>query len=439
VAFDVLVRHLSASGYQVTYVRNYTDVDDKIIARAKDRGLDWRDLGERYIRSFDEDMAALNCLPPTHSPRATEYIGQMLEDVLAIVGKGLAYPLDGDVYFDVAAFPAYGRLSGRELQDAEPGARVAVDSRKKNPADFALWKASKPGEPSWPSPWGQGRPGWHIECSAMSARLLGPAFDIHGGGQDLIFPHHENELAQSAALGRSMARIWAHNGFVNINNEKMSKSLGNFFTVKDILRKFSPDVLRFFLVSRHYRSPVEFSDEALRESGRAMERLCRAMILAGDLMAGHGPDSKPEARKGPEEREAREAAAAFGVRFREAMDDDLNTAQAVGVLFELVHRLNKAADEGQAILASALLTAVGAMAGQLGLSLEDPRAALSRLAGPLPAEGPPPEEIEAMVAARNAARARKDWAEADRLRLELSRMGIVLEDKAGQTAWRRQT
>ncbi|MDR2455035.1 MAG: cysteine--tRNA ligase, partial [Deltaproteobacteria bacterium] len=224
VAFDILVRRLKAIGLEVDYVRNYTDIDDKIIKRAGEAGRDWRDLGAEHIKSFDDDMDALSCLRPTHAPKATDYVEQMREDVEAIVDKGFAYAADGDVFFDVSAYKAYGRLSGRQTDDQEAGARVAVDERKRHPADFALWKAAKPGEPSWPSPWGPGRPGWHIECSAMSARLLGPSFDIHGGGQDLIFPHHENELAQSGALGRPMANIWAHNGFVNINHEKMSKS-----------------------------------------------------------------------------------------------------------------------------------------------------------------------------------------------------------------------
>jgi cysteinyl-tRNA synthetase len=334
VAFDILVRHLEASGYKVKYVRNFTDVDDKIINRAKERGVGWKELAEGYIASFTADMDALNCLRPTVTPRATEFISQMQEDIQGIIDAGCAYVTDGDVYFDVEALKDYGRLSRREAQDAEPGARVAVDGRKRNPADFALWKSAVEGEPSWPSPWGPGRPGWHIECSAMSARLLGPSFDIHGGGQDLVFPHHENEMAQSAALGRPMANYWLHNGFVNINSEKMSKSLGNSFSVKDILKVFHPEVLRFFLLSSHYRGPVDFSDEAVREAGRALERVYRAVEAADACLAGPGSPAPPDA--GEPEAEARPLAE----KFLAAMDDDLNTSQALGFLFEAVHLMH---------------------------------------------------------------------------------------------------
>ncbi|MDR2945232.1 MAG: cysteine--tRNA ligase, partial [Candidatus Adiutrix sp.] len=283
-AFDILARRLKALGYKVDYVRNYTDVDDKIIRRAQEKNQDWRELAQAHIDSFNEDMGAIGCLAPTHTPRATEYINEMIDDISQIIERGYAYAVEGDVYFDVAAYHDYGRLSHRDMEEQEAGARVAVDDRKKSPADFALWKAAKPGEPSWPSPWGEGRPGWHIECSTMSSRLLGDEFDIHGGGQDLIFPHHENELAQSGALDRPMAQIWVHNGFVRLNNEKMSKSLGNFFTVKDVLKKFDCEVLRYLLISKHYRGPLDFSDEALKEAEKAMERVYRALAAAEELM-----------------------------------------------------------------------------------------------------------------------------------------------------------
>ena len=422
VAFDILVRHLKALGLEVDYVRNYTDIDDKIIKRARESGQDWRELGASHIKSFDDDMAALGCLAPTRTPKATEYVEQMLEDVEAIVNKGLAYPTgDGDVYFDVAAYKAYGRLSGRQTEDQEAGARVAVDDRKKHPADFALWKAAKPGEPSWPSPWGPGRPGWHIECSTMSARLLGPSFDIHGGGQDLIFPHHENELAQSGALGRPMANIWAHNGFVNINHEKMSKSLGNFFTVKDVLKLYHPEILRFFLVSRQYRGPIEFSDDGLKEAGRALERIYRTIEAAEELVKGAPGEPSLEAQ-------------ALESSFGDAMDDDLNTAMAMGYVFELVRLLNSQIAEGKKETVSGSLGVLKRLGGQLGLWQRPPKEFLDRQKSS--GDDGKVAEIERLAALRVKARADKDWAEADRLRGVLSGMGVIVEDKAGQSTWR---
>jgi cysteinyl-tRNA synthetase len=421
VAFDVLVRRLRALGLEVDYVRNYTDIDDKIINRARESGVDWRELGAAHVRSFDEDMDALGCLRPTHAPKATDYVEQMRDDVAAIIDRGLAYETGGDVYFDVAAFKGYGRLSGRQTEDQEAGARVAVDDRKRHPADFALWKAAKPGEPSWPSPWGPGRPGWHIECSTMSARLLGPAFDIHGGGQDLIFPHHENELAQSAALGRPMARIWAHNGFVNINHEKMSKSLGNFFTIKDVLKLHHPEVLRYFLVSRHYRGPVEFSDDALVEAGRALERIYRTILAAGELV-GDAP--------GTPAGEASELERLFG----EAMDDDLNTAQAMGHVFELVRLLNRQTGAGEREAASGSLKILKGLGAQLGLWQSPPEEFFAALKAVR--EDDRVAEIERLAALRTKARAERDWAEADRLRARMTELGVIVEDQAGRTTWR---
>jgi cysteinyl-tRNA synthetase len=351
----------------------------------------------------------------------------MKEDIASIVDKGLAYELDGDVFFDVMAFPDYGRLSGRQTQEQEAGARVSVDKRKKNPADFALWKSSKDGEPSWPSPWGPGRPGWHIECSAMSARLLGAKFDIHGGGMDLIFPHHENELAQSAALDRSMANIWVHNGFVNRNNEKMSKSLGNFFTVKEVLKLFRGEILRFFLASKHYRAPIEFSEEGLIETSRALERIYRALAAADQfLIAAAAYDKEPVLD---------ETSAALVERFHEALDDDLNAAKALGYAFELLHRLNANLGAGDKKGVLGTLTAFKAMGAQLGLWQNKPEDFFLRYATQ---EGidPNKEKIEELVEARMAARARKDWVEADRLRGVLADYGVVVEDKGERTVWR---
>ncbi|MDR2460106.1 MAG: cysteine--tRNA ligase, partial [Deltaproteobacteria bacterium] len=406
---------------------------DKIINRARDKGVNWKEMAEEYIKSFNEDMEALNCLAPTHSPRATEYISQMLEDVTAILNNGYAYAVDGDVYFDVEALKSYGKLSHRELEDREPGARVVVDDRKKNPADFALWKAAKPDEPSWPSPWGPGRPGWHIECSTMSARLLGPSFDIHGGGQDLVFPHHENELAQSAALGRPMANIWAHNGFVNINNEKMSKSLGNTFNVKDIFKCFPPEVLRFFLISSHYRGPIDFSDEALKEASRALERIYRTLEAADSFLVikGFSLTNPPKALELQEYTE-------LSQKFSAAMDDDLNTSKALGHLFELVHLINRLVTENEASKVYFLRQLLWAMGEELGLRFKEPKVFLGLLEG-IKLEGKESLKvslIEEKVAQRNEARSNKDWAKADLLRKELSEMGVTLEDRGGATSWR---
>lgn len=420
VAFDILVRHLLSLGLEVDYVRNFTDVDDKIIKRAQELKKPWLELAEDYIKSFNQDMAALGCLTPAHTPRATEYITQMQEDILALIGRDKAYEISGDVFFDVGSQPGYGCLSGRQLADQEAGARISVDSRKKNPADFALWKSARPGEPSWPSPWGPGRPGWHTECSAMSFRLLGPVFDIHGGGQDLVFPHHENELAQARALDRSMANIWVHNGFVNINNEKMSKSLGNSFNIKEVLKIYPPEVVRFFLVSKHYRSPLDFSEESLTESWRALERIYRTLAQI--------PESAAVQVEEPED------IAGFRIRYFEAMDDDLNTAQAMGVIFELVRAVNRFLKDGRLDLAVCGRRTLVDLGGHLNLWQEDPPAFLSR---PRPWSGTAAQEvIETLVKSRAEARSRRDWAEADRLRAELTGLGVVVEDKAGQSTWR---
>ncbi|MDR0882143.1 MAG: cysteine--tRNA ligase [Candidatus Adiutrix sp.] len=423
-AFDILVRHLKAAGLAVTYVRNYTDVDDKIIRRAKEKNIDWQSLARTYIDSFDEDMRAINCLSPDHTPKATEYIEEMIKDIQAIISRNLAYELEGDVYFDVGAYHQYGRLSHRDLSEQEAGARVALDDRKHGPADFALWKAAKPGEPSWPSPWGQGRPGWHIECSTMSDRLLGAEFDIHGGGQDLIFPHHENELAQSGALGRPMARIWIHNGFVRLNNEKMSKSLGNFFTVKDVLKKFDGEALRFLLVSHHYRGPLDFSDEALREAEKALERIYRALAGAEELMG----DRQSLAFK-------MDLIQDYQGRFQAALDDDLNTAKALGVVFDLVRDINKAVSAGDLARTAAGYAGLKLMGDHLGLWQREPAEFFAALAQHRP-QSLSSGEIENLVAARQAARQAKNWAEADRLRDELAGQGVILEDKAGATTWK---
>ncbi len=427
VAFDILVRHLKASGFQVAYARNFTDVDDKIIRRSAEKNMPWLELAETFIDSFRQDMAAIGCLEPDYCPRATEYIEQMIEDISEIIKAGFAYEVEGDVYFDVPSWRAYGELSHRDPREHLAGARVSVDERKKDAADFALWKAAKPGEPSWPSPWGLGRPGWHIECSTMSQRLLGAEFDIHGGGQDLIFPHHENELAQSGALGRPMARFWCHNGFVRFNNEKMSKSLGNFFTVKDVLQNFDGEVLRFLLLSKHYRGPLDFSDEALKEAEKALERVYRALEAAEELMG----DEEALAFKLDLVKQYRE-------KFTEALDNDLNTAQALGVVFDLVRLLNKAAAAGDREQSAAAYAALKIFGEELNLWQRPPAEFFAAL-GPGRGEGLEPAEIERQIELRAEARKAKNWAEADRIRAFLAERGVVLEDKpGGGTVWKYQ-
>jgi cysteinyl-tRNA synthetase len=420
VAFDVLVRYLTAKGLKVNYVRNFTDVDDKIVKRAKEEGRPWLDLAEEHIESFKRDMADLNCLPPTHCPRATEYIPQMLEDIALLIERGRAYEISGDVYFDVGGFPEYGKLSGRDLTGQEAGARISVDARKKNPADFALWKASRPDEPSWPSPFGPGRPGWHTECSAMSFRLLGPVFDIHGGGQDLIFPHHENELAQALALGRPMAKIWVHNGFINVNDEKMSKSLGNVRNVREIVKIYPPETVRYFLVAKHYRSPLDFTEEALMEAWRTLDRVYRTLEAT--------PNVPVDPLKAPKE------AISFRERFLAALDDDLNAPKALGAAFELIHALNRVHQEGNAALAASLRRELVDMGRLLGVWNADPAAFLSL---PRPSsKAASVSLIEELMDKRAGARSRRDFKEADRLRAELADLGVLVEDKAGQSVWR---
>ncbi|MFH1137025.1 MAG: cysteine--tRNA ligase [Pseudomonadota bacterium] len=428
IVFDVLVRHLLDLGYQVTYVRNFTDIDDKIINRAREAGVDCRDLAEKYIRSYHEDLDALGALRPDFEPRATEFIDRMLDDVQALMHKGVAYLVGGDVYYEVARFPEYGRLSGRNIEEMQAGARVDVDERKKSPMDFALWKESKDHEPSWPTPWGiPGRPGWHIECSAMSNCLLGQVFDIHGGGHDLIFPHHENEMAQSMALGRPFARYWVHNGFVRVDHQKMSKSLKNFFTIKEVLRNFKPEVLRLFLLSKHYRGPIDFSDEGLRETQRGLDRAYRALEGAGELGATPAP------APGPETREIRDL-------FRDAMNDDLNTSKALGHLFEAVKEVNRLLDEARAgrtdpAALGSWLAAVRGMSRTLGILEQDPNQWFTEAVREDEADLTP-DKIEALIQARTEARKARNWAEADRIRDELKAAGVVLEDAGGQTRWR---
>ncbi|MFN5883511.1 MAG: cysteine--tRNA ligase [Burkholderiales bacterium] len=419
VVFDMVSRWLRASGYALTYVRNITDIDDKIIRRAVENGETISSLTGRTIAAMNEDLAALGVLPPDHEPRATQYVSQMLDLIGLLERKGLAYQAtDKDVNFSVRRFPTYGQLSGKSIDELRAGERVSVADAKQDPLDFVLWKASKESDPQevrWDSPWGSGRPGWHIECSAMSTALLGTALDIHGGGADLQFPHHENEIAQSeGAHGGPFARTWMHNGFVNVDDEKMSKSLGNFFTIRDVIKVFNPEVLRVFVLRAHYRSPLNYSDTHLEESRASLVRLYTALSPDWSEPVAAPDWSRPEAQ-----------------RFREAMDDDFNTPIAISVLFELATELNRSRDPAT----ERLLRALAAVLGLLGQDRE--LVLRSGLRGASDQEGLTDAEIEAMVAARTEAKKARQFVEADRLRNELAQAGIVLEDSAAGTRWRR--
>jgi len=447
VVFDVIVRYLRFQGYQVTWVRNFTDIDDKIIRRAQQENLSWQTVAETYIAAFQRDMHALGVGPADIEPRATEHIAAIINLIKVLEEKGFAYQRDGDVYFAVAKFPGYGKLSGRSLADMLAGARVDINVQKDNPFDFALWKASKPGEPAWDSPWGPGRPGWHIECSAMSQHFLGATFDIHGGGADLIFPHHENEIAQSeAANGQPLARYWLHNGMVTINQEKMSKSLGNFFTIQQVLAKFQPEVVRFFLIQNHYRSPLDFSDQALAEAHNAVTRLyaCLARLDQATAAApGALPPGEAVVLPGLEAGEY-ERLRTLRQRFQEAMDDDFNTAQALGHIFECVRLLNRTLEQSPsdpAALAGLawLRREITLLGGILNLMQADPAAMLKTLRQGGEDLAVDPATIAALIEERRLARQAKDFAKADAIRQQLAAAGILLEDTPQGTTWRVKT
>ncbi|OMH40675.1 cysteine--tRNA ligase [Desulfurobacterium indicum] len=427
VVFDVIRRWFEYRGYEVIFVRNYTDVDDKIIKRAKERGITWKEIAEKYIKSFEEDMKALNVKEPTVEPRVTEHIPEIIEMVKSLIEKGHAYESGGDVYFAVETFPEYGKLSKRKIDELMAGARIEPGEKKRNPLDFALWKKSKEGEPAWNSPWGKGRPGWHIECSAMSMKYLGETMDIHGGGLDLIFPHHENEIAQSESYtGKTFVRYWMHNGFVMVNSEKMSKSLGNFFTIKEILEKFSPDVLRFFLISTHYRSPIDFSFERLKEAKAAFERIknfLNTQTIIENIPQNDSKGSPVDVEK-------------YINAFNEAMDDDFNTAKALGTLFEMIKEANilknravkeqKISREEKKSLLKAV-TFTKEMMKTLGFKLEEEKTS-NDLEDKL---------IKLLIEIRQKLRKEKNFILADEIRDKLKEMGIVLEDLPGGTVYRK--
>ena len=411
VAFDVIARWLRHSGYELTYIRNVTDIDDKIIKRAQENGETFQVLTERMIAAMHEDERKLAVLPPDQEPRASEHVEGMHRMIQTLIDKGYAYaPGNGDVYYRVGKFEGYGKLSRKKIEDLRIGARIEVDESKEDPLDFVLWKGVKPGEPSWPSPWGDGRPGWHIECSVMSTCCLGDTFDIHGGGPDLVFPHHENEIAQSeAATGKPYAAAWMHAGAVRVDGEKMSKSLGNFFTIRDVLEKYHPEVVRYLLVASHYRSSINYSEDNLREAKSALERFYNGLKGLPSVPASGGED--------------------FAARFAAAMDDDFNTPEACAVLFDMVREVNRLR-ESDLNAAAALAARLRELAEVLGVLQLEADAFLQ--AG----SGVDAEQIEALIAARKQARADKNWAESDRIRDELQAMGVVLEDKQGVTTWR---
>ena len=420
ITFDVIYRYLRFLGFDVTYVRNFTDVDDKIIKRANEEQVSWETITQRYIGEFHQDGEALGLLAPSVEPLATQHIAEIIDIIEQLEAKELAYRIDGDVYYSVAGFPSYGKLSRKNIDELEAGARVEVDERKRSPLDFALWKSSKPGEPTWDSPWGPGRPGWHIECSAMSTKYLGQPFDIHGGGRDLIFPHHENEIAQSeGAYAEPLARFWLHNGFLNINQEKMSKSLGNFFTIREILEEFDAAALRHYFLASHYRSPMDFSKEGLSEAARAtdriyetIERLDHSTIAREQAV----PDS------------------ALLESFRQEMDNDFNTPRALALIFDEVRALNRLLDEKKTQGVEKRGAALRAMCDTLGLLRDgyfERKKQRFLTKGSLTAL-----RIEELIRQRDRARVEKNWQEADRIRDALGREGIVLEDTAKGTLWK---
>ena len=415
VAFDVVYRYLKASAYDVTYIRNITDIDDKIIQRANEKGEDFKVLTERFIKAMHEDEVALGILPPTAEPKATDNIEEIITMISSLIEKGYAYQgASGDVYYSVSKFEEYGKLSGRNIEDLRAGDRIAVNTDKNDPLDFVLWKMAKPEEPAWDSPWGSGRPGWHIECSAMATKLLGNHFDIHGGGHDLQFPHHENEIAQSeACTGEHFANYWMHNGFIRVDEEKMSKSLDNFFTIREVLKQYKAEEIRYFMLTSQYRSPLNYSTDQLDAAGAALDRLYTA--LRGIKLSEAPSDT------------------AYESHFNNAMKDDFNTPEALSALFDLARDINRAREtnENEAATLGALLKKLANTLGLLEGEIE------AWFQGETSDDGLSNEDIEALIQQRLDAKNNKDWATADRIRDELSEQNISLEDKGAETIWRR--
>jgi len=431
IVFDVIIRYLKAKGYNVISVKNFTDIDDKIIKKSQEEHIYWKDVAEKYIASFYEDMDALNILRPTYEPRATEHIDEMIELVETLLKKGNAYIIDGDVYFSVESFKGYGELSKRSLEDMLVGARVEVNEKKKNPLDFALWKASKEGEPWWDAPFGKGRPGWHIECSVMSTKYLGNPFDIHGGGKDLIFPHHENERAQTeAATGKKFVNYWIHNGFVNIEKEKMSKSLGNILLIKDFIKQYHPETLRIFFLSTHYRSPVDYNEKSIEDADSALSRLYYTLERADTLLHGKNIIEEIPFDEADEIKQ----------KFFEAMDDDFNTALGLSFIFELskvINRLIDIRDESNLPFIAYTRSLFLYLSGILGIlndkwQIYDEREKKRHLAK----IGLDAHALERLIEERSEARKKKDFKKADGIRNLLLEKGIILQDLPGGTEWR---
>ena len=417
IVFDTLRRYFEYKGYEVTYVQNFTDIDDKMIRRANEEGITVKELGERFIAEYYKDADALGVKRSTVNPRATQHIPEIIDVIKRLEAKGLAYACpNGDVYYNTKGFAGYGKLCGQNLEDLENGARIDVDPNKRNPMDFALWKAQKPGEPAWESPWGMGRPGWHIECSAMSMKYLGETFDIHCGGKDLVFPHHENEIAQSeGATGKPFVHYWMHNGFINVDNQKMSKSLGNFFTVRDIAGEYDLEAVRMFMLSAHYRSPINFSRDLIEQAKNSLDRLYTAKEHY-EFLLQHAPDTEPNEKDAA----IRAKIAECRTNFEAAMDDDLNTADALGAVFEMVRacnaEINETTDRGTIQLALDTMKQLTSICGIL------------RRDG-----GEQSDEVTQLVEARAKARAEKNWAESDRLRDAIAALGYAVKDtKQGQ-------
>jgi cysteinyl-tRNA synthetase len=432
IVFDTFYRYFQYAGYEVRFIRNFTDIDDKIINRANETGVDWQEVNRKYIDAYYEDMGKLNIASPTEEPKATDHIPEMLDMIQSLINQDKAYESEGNVFYSIKSFKNYGCLSGKNIDDLQSGARVDVNETKRNPLDFALWKKSKPEEPFWESPWGQGRPGWHIECSAMSKKYLGHTFDIHGGGKDLVFPHHENEIAQSCGCtGKQPVRYWVHNGFVNIDKEKMSKSLGNFFTIREVYKKYHPEVLRLFLISSHYRSPIDFSEKNLDDATKVLSRFYEGLAGAHKKLVNLA--STPDFQKKVKNH-------ALTKKFEAAMNDDLNTVVAMAHMNEELRNINTAVlgKSDTSLKDLAITTAAWKSAGKiLGLFSRTPEEFENEIFATKNLDlGLDISKIEQLIADRNSARQSKNWAEADRCRDDLTQMGVLIEDTPNGTEWK---